>query len=62
MSRGGFDWINLYDLAMGPLLVVACGIFVLGFAWRLYRYARLTGAGFEARHAKGNEGDAGEPR
>jgi nitrate reductase gamma subunit len=44
MSRGGFDWIDLYDLAMGPLLVVACGIFVLGFAWRLYRYARLTGA------------------
>ncbi len=36
--------INPWNLALGPLFIAAWGLFGLGFAWRAYRFARLTRA------------------
>jgi hypothetical protein len=34
--------INFYDLALGPLFIGAWSLFGLGFAWRIWRFARMT--------------------
>jgi nitrate reductase gamma subunit len=49
-SRGGLaavDWpalvrVSLYNLAQGPLLILACILFVLGIAWRVLQLGRMT--------------------
>lgn len=42
MSLPGFELFSLYDAARGPLFLVACSVFILGFAWRILRFARLS--------------------
>jgi nitrate reductase gamma subunit len=34
--------INWWDMALGPLFITAWTLFALGFAWRIYRFSRLT--------------------
>ncbi len=41
------DWaglvrVRLYNLAQGPLLIIACIVFVLGFAWRIRQLRGTT--------------------
>jgi nitrate reductase gamma subunit len=44
MSQAGFGLFALYDAARGPLFLAAGAVFVLGFVWRIIRFARLTSA------------------
>jgi nitrate reductase gamma subunit len=38
----GIVRFQLYDVVRGPLFILAWVIFALGFAWRIYRFTRLT--------------------
>ncbi|MEI6385331.1 MAG: hypothetical protein WCQ50_01765 [Spirochaetota bacterium] len=42
MNPEGIGLFSLYDAARGPLFLVACLVFILGFAWRILRFARLS--------------------
>ncbi|MFZ4615095.1 MAG: hypothetical protein ACOYM2_02740 [Rectinemataceae bacterium] len=44
MSLPGFEIFSLYDAARGPLFLVACIVCILGLAWRILRFARLSRA------------------
>jgi nitrate reductase gamma subunit len=41
-SLSGIVRFELYDVVRGPLFIAAWALFVLGFAWRIYRFTRLT--------------------
>ncbi len=41
-SLAGFVRFDLYDIARGPLFIAAWVLFALGFAWRMFRFTRLT--------------------
>jgi nitrate reductase gamma subunit len=41
-SFAGIVRFQLYDIVRGPLFILAWAIFVLGFAWRIFQFSRLT--------------------